>query len=299
MSSSGLLSPLPAFSTGNDRSKLLMAGAGLLAVFLYKLVERRNNDGRPPMLKYWVPWLGSAIELGKNPDGIFARATAQLGPIFRIKAAGQDFTYVTSPELISAIYRESKIFEFVPIRMDMAYKIFDVAREVNGNPVMTEDLFKTHHAKLSPKNVGEIHKRYGGFTYESIQIALDNSSDTPITRLSPFLKPAAYDAALYAFFGKSYNARASYQPFIDFDNGFPLLQAGAPKFLLKKTLAGRDQLTEITKRYLTGPHSDCSDFVSSIEEIANEAKWPLKDVANIFITDVWAMQANAINVAYW
>lgn len=57
-----------------DTAKPLVIVA-FLAFAVYKLINRHNQAGRPPMVKYTIPWLGSAIEYGKDPDGLFKRAT--------------------------------------------------------------------------------------------------------------------------------------------------------------------------------------------------------------------------------
>ena len=49
--------------------------AGVLLLLIARTVYKKNqNIGRPPVVSYTVPWVGSAIELGKSPDGFFKRA---------------------------------------------------------------------------------------------------------------------------------------------------------------------------------------------------------------------------------
>lgn len=62
-------------------------------------VLSRPDPRSPPMVSYWIPWLGSAIALGQDPDDFFKEASDKLGPIFRVKAAGRTLTYVTSPSV--------------------------------------------------------------------------------------------------------------------------------------------------------------------------------------------------------
>lgn len=125
-----------------DTAKPLVIVA-FLAFAVYRIIDRRNQAGRPPMVKYTIPWLGSAIEYGKDPDGLFERATyvstsalddsrttkktsyflysrTELGPIFRILAAGREIIYVTGPELISTVYRDPKVcmYERTPKKMN-------------------------------------------------------------------------------------------------------------------------------------------------------------------------------------
>ncbi|GJJ07855.1 hypothetical protein Clacol_002061 [Clathrus columnatus] len=220
-----------------------------------------------------------------------------------MKAAGREFTYITSPELISAIYRDSKTFNFTPIRLEILEVIFGMSKELCSDSKNLDVFFKIHHDGLSAKNVHGLHQRYGAFAYESIKNTLDSdnfrNTTTTSAKLASFIKPPAYDAALYAFFGKSFPAPESYEPFQTFDEGFMLLQTKLPRFILRKFINAREKLTTITENYMTSPHEDCADFIREMEGLVRREKWPLRDIANFFLGDIWALQSNAIQAAYW
>ena len=46
----------------------------LLLVLARMVYKRHQVTGRPPVVSYTIPWVGSAIDLGKNPDVFFQRA---------------------------------------------------------------------------------------------------------------------------------------------------------------------------------------------------------------------------------
>ena len=49
--------------------------ASVLLLFIARTVYKKNQvTKRPPMVPYLVPWVGSAIDLGKSPDAFFRRA---------------------------------------------------------------------------------------------------------------------------------------------------------------------------------------------------------------------------------
>lgn len=49
--------------------------ASVLLLIVARAVYKRNRiTGLPPVVSHLVPWVGSAIELGKDPDGFFKRA---------------------------------------------------------------------------------------------------------------------------------------------------------------------------------------------------------------------------------
>jgi len=56
--------------------KLLAAGAVVLAIVAQTLYEKRKraSESRAPMVSHLVPWVGSALEMGGDPDAFFNRA---------------------------------------------------------------------------------------------------------------------------------------------------------------------------------------------------------------------------------
>jgi len=56
--------------------KLLAAGAVVLTIAARTLYEKRKrvSEGRAPMVSYLVPWVGSGLEIGRDPDAFFVRA---------------------------------------------------------------------------------------------------------------------------------------------------------------------------------------------------------------------------------
>lgn len=56
--------------------KYLAAGAITLAILVQALYEKRKrtSEGRAPMVSHLIPWVGSALEIGGDPDAFFNRA---------------------------------------------------------------------------------------------------------------------------------------------------------------------------------------------------------------------------------
>jgi hypothetical protein len=55
--------------------KILAAGAVGLAIVAQTLYEKRKrvSEGRAPMVSHLIPWVGSALEMGGDPDAFFNR----------------------------------------------------------------------------------------------------------------------------------------------------------------------------------------------------------------------------------
>lgn len=48
----------------------------ILVVWRWLECYKTSNSGTraPPRVPYWLPWIGSAVEMGKDPDAFFKRA---------------------------------------------------------------------------------------------------------------------------------------------------------------------------------------------------------------------------------
>ena len=59
-----------------DNRKLLAAVLAALAIVAQTLYMRRKrvSEGRAPMVSHLIPWVGSALEIGGDPDAFFSRA---------------------------------------------------------------------------------------------------------------------------------------------------------------------------------------------------------------------------------
>ena len=97
--------------------KVVATIVGLL-IIARAVYGKSQVTGRPPVVPYVIPWVGSAIDLGRDPDAFFKRAmyaewffmrletgadpvvsSDKYGDIFAVKAVGRTVIYVTSPHV--------------------------------------------------------------------------------------------------------------------------------------------------------------------------------------------------------
>jgi len=56
--------------------KLFAATVAILTIFARTLYEKRKreSEGRAPMVSHLIPWVGSALDIGRDPDAFLSRA---------------------------------------------------------------------------------------------------------------------------------------------------------------------------------------------------------------------------------
>ena len=65
----------------------------LIAVVAFSFVKTAPGTRRPPLVSYWIPWLGSAITLGKDPDRFFKRATYVFDSLVHVIAPATEVSF--------------------------------------------------------------------------------------------------------------------------------------------------------------------------------------------------------------
>ena len=56
------------------KESMVIAAGVLLFIVAWTMHKRNRITGRPPVVSYAVPWVGSALDLGRCPDAFFKRA---------------------------------------------------------------------------------------------------------------------------------------------------------------------------------------------------------------------------------
>jgi len=62
----------PLFQKYSQLTPILLCSVACIAIYLYQ--NGGSGKRTPPHVGHWIPWFGSAISLGKDPDA-FLKAT--------------------------------------------------------------------------------------------------------------------------------------------------------------------------------------------------------------------------------
>ncbi|EMD31509.1 hypothetical protein CERSUDRAFT_119728 [Gelatoporia subvermispora B] len=277
---------------------LVLFVAGVL--FFY-VKQQSSGLHRPPRVPYWIPWLGSAIEMGRNPDAFFEKMTQRYGPVFKLKTVGKSMIYVTSPTLIQSIFRDSKHYDFHDIRMKMNEEVFLIPGAAMP-PDLVKSWFLAHHRVLAPTSVPEMLKHYTHHAHHNVLASIAEMSGRK-TRMADFIVPTAYEATGKALFGELFPARQTLANFQRFDRDFPLMAAGAPGFMLAKARRAWWNVISVLEDYVKEVELDEDVDVPPLAKLTLDVKqqggWDARTAAIVMAADMWASQTNGLWAAYW
>ncbi|KAG9049580.1 hypothetical protein FS837_009918 [Tulasnella sp. UAMH 9824] len=281
------------------------AAAGVVVVAYY-YTKKISNSRRPPVVPYTIPWLGSAIALGKDSDGFFHDAREKYGDIFTVQAAGMRSTYVTSASAISAVYRNSKAFVFQPERLEHSMRIFGMPRSiVLDNEYMKETIFPLHHRILAPSNVAPMIDALVMNAVDSVkELSSRITGNQWSTTLEEFGHKPMFRAISASMLGSRFAAEKAYEAFLVFDDYVPLLAAGAPALFVQKGIRARTQLIDMFEEYVSAPgwEEGASELITAMVDGArNESQppWTDRELAAAINADFWAANGNMSWGFFW
>ncbi|ETV98107.1 hypothetical protein H310_08851 [Aphanomyces invadans] len=87
--------------------KQLLVGFALAFVIVLYLATPKKHAGKnlPPVLPYWIPFVGSFLPFAKDPIQMVLDGYRLKGPCYTAKMFGQDLTFLIGPEAHEAFYK--------------------------------------------------------------------------------------------------------------------------------------------------------------------------------------------------
>ncbi|CAI5778254.1 prostacyclin synthase isoform X1 [Podarcis lilfordi] len=126
-------------------ASLLTAGLlGLLLVLVLLLLASRfgraRQPGEPPLDKGFIPWLGHALEFGRDAAKFMTDMRKKHGDIYTVQAAGKFVTVLLDPHSYEAVLWESRskldFGQYARILMDRMFEVKLPDYDPNAEKVM-------------------------------------------------------------------------------------------------------------------------------------------------------------------
>ncbi|ELU37886.1 cytochrome P450 domain-containing protein [Rhizoctonia solani AG-1 IA] len=266
---------------------LLFASGALLYLWCSRL-RKYSNEGRPPIYSHWVPWLGSALQIQRDPDALFRRAHRELGSVFGIKSFGSVMYYITDADLINSVYKQTSVFSGSPMQATFLHSVFNMRMEVINGP----------HAGVFGDMVAS-KNRCGPPVLDSPPYDLVSELSSGSVKLQD-LVILMQKADCTMLLGSSFDFGSIASAFEKFDHGVTLLAINFPSMFMRETTAARSQLIDSLNRYFeSGPPEDASQQVKDFVDLAKGAEWTNRDTGSFALGMVWPLLANAPWAVWW
>ncbi|XP_047446370.1 cytochrome P450 7B1 [Mugil cephalus] len=290
-------------------SALLLLLLGLLSLLLCVLRgrTRTRREGEPPLIQGWIPFLGKALEFGRDAHRFLEDHRRRFGDVFTVQIAGKYMTFIMNPLLYPNIIKHGRQLDFHEFSNKVAPFTFGYPPVSNGKyPGLREQIHRSFQLLQGDGLTPLTEAMMGNLMLVFRQDHLEGGGGWRSGSMYQFCFSVMFEATFLTMYGRPTGARrhsgmgALREDFIRFDNKFPLLIAQVPIWLLGRTKAVRDQLISCFLPNRMSSWSNTSQFIRRRSELFEQHD-TLTDVdrAAHHFAILWASVGNTAPATFW
>jgi cytochrome P450 len=282
--------------------KIMLLEVLIAVVLLYiaamcyfnKLHQKFLVKNRPPLITGFIPYLGVALQFGKDPKGYQDKMREIYGDIFTLYVMGSDITVFKSPHDIHKIYSQPKKFDFQQISNRHASHTF-------GMPLISmEKSHEAHHqltSHLQNYDLDYLTGRAKERLEEMLFKPNDNKSWTEVD-LYKWVSYIIVSVTTRSMFGDNMDIEGIMRDYFPFDHNFGILASNVPDALKKDAIQKR---TNYAKHFaLVKPNDDATDMIKERHELFSaEAQGDPLVMGHSLAVINWVAKTNTLGATYW
>uniref|UniRef100_A0A8C2ZSR6 Cytochrome P450, family 7, subfamily B, polypeptide 1 n=1 Tax=Cyclopterus lumpus TaxID=8103 RepID=A0A8C2ZSR6_CYCLU len=271
-----------------------------------------RRDGEPPLIKGWIPFVGKALEFGRDAHKFLEEHKKKFGDVFTVQIAGKYMTFIMDPLLYPSITRHGRQLDFHEFSDKVAPDTFGYPPVLGGKfPGMHEQIHRCYKLLQGDGLSALTESMMGNLMLVFRQDHLGERPEEEgggwrSVSMYEFCNAIMFEATFLTMFGRpaSDSRHADMArlrgDFVQFDTMFPLLIAQIPIWLLGRTKAVRDKLIDYFLPHKLSSWSDTSLFIRTRSELLDQYE-ALKDVdkAAHHLTILWASVGNTVPATFW
>jgi len=245
------------------------------AVYALYLLSRKSSVPKefepdvkiPPHVRSFVPYLGSAIEMGKGIQQFVAKYSKQLNaPIFTATIAGDHCLFIGDSDHLAMVYKYSKVLDEFALQRQFTRNVLGITDEKDEeemfNSPKAKPAIKQYHKHLFHeeglnKAIREVQKVFQDIL-PNLVAGTSGETNTQAEwahhTLYGMVRDCVFKASVAPLLSHHIATDEAAKLFQDFDKGIPLMFAGAPSYLWKASQTARTKMLEIIShpKYLVG-----------------------------------------------
>ncbi|KAG5835757.1 prostacyclin synthase-like [Anguilla rostrata] len=272
----------------------------VLVLFLI-LSNRSRSKKEPPLDKGIIPWLGHALEFGRDASKFLTRMKLKHGDIFTVRVAGHYVTVLLDPDSYDAVLQDSVTLDFTRYAQVLMQRIFSLSLPNHNNS--TEKALMMRHFQgdsLTCLNSVMEGNLQALLQSETIQDQKNWKQDGLFNFCYSLLFRAGYLTLFGAEQSNHYtDSSAVYKEFRKFDS---LLTKMARNMLNpeEKRIAGsvRQQLWSLLSAALPGEKTEDTWLQNYLQHLKDEAV-DEEMQKRAMLLQLWATQGNVGPAAFW
>ncbi|KAK7155697.1 hypothetical protein R3I93_010368 [Phoxinus phoxinus] len=276
---------------------LLLLG---LVLFLYARRTRRRNE--PPLDKGMIPWLGHALEFGKDAAKFLTRMKQKHGDIFTVRAAGKYITVLLDSNCYDEVLSDVITLDQTGYAQILMKRIFSLNLP-NHNPEYEKKRAEKHFQ-------GPALTQLCSSMQNNLHLLMDSSemdlkkSEWKKDGLFNFCYSLLFKTGYLSVFGVEKNNSATltevYEEFRRFDKLLPKLARTTVNKAEKQIAnSAREKLWKcLTPQCFDGKPKDQSWLENYVQHLQDEGI-DTETQRRAMLLQLWVTQGNAGPAAFW
>ncbi|XP_070814820.1 prostacyclin synthase isoform X2 [Chaetodon trifascialis] len=260
------------------------------------LVQWKKNE--PPLDKGWIPWLGHALEFGKDATKFLARMKEKHGDIFTVRVAGRYVTVLLDANSFDAVLNDTVLLDFTRNRNQLLKRIFSLQLP-SIKPTAERKWMEQHFQGLSLSKLSRCMRSHLRSLLLSDQKGC-SSSEWRQDGLFSLCYSLLFRAGYLTLFERRDNATAVYKEFRKFDELLTKLARCSLKRGESKTAnLSRERLWDmLSPNWLSGG-SESNSWQQSYHHFLQEEGVDAEMQKRALLLQLWTTQCNAGPAAFW
>ncbi|XP_030229949.1 prostacyclin synthase [Gadus morhua] len=269
-----------------------------ILALLLRYSGRSSRDNEPPLDKGLIPWLGHALEFGKDAAKFLARMKNKHGDIFTVCVAGQYITVLLDPNSYDDVLYDTDSFDSRRSKGLLMEKVFSLVLP-SDNPEKERKWMEGH---------------FQGVGLDKLQSSMDSHlrdlllADQRGCGTAQWREEGLFDlcygllfrAGYLTMFTRDENADAVYKQFRNFDKLLPKLARSSLKGEDKKSVtSSQESLWQLLAPALLEGGRDAGCWQESYQRYLGEAGVDAETQRKALLMHLWTTQCNAGPAAFW
>ncbi|XP_034022266.1 prostacyclin synthase [Thalassophryne amazonica] len=268
---------------------LLLNGL-LLLVLLYSTRTRQTNE--PPLDKGFLPWLGHALEFGRNAAEFLARMKDKHGDIFTVRVAGRYITVLLDPYSFDAVLQDTVGFDFTRRKSLLIKRIFNLQMPSN-NPCAQREWMKRSFKDVSLSKLSNSMRSH-------LQMLLPRDTRWRQDGLFSLSYSLLFRASYLTLFERRDNTDKVYKEFRKFDGLLSKLVYGTLKRGESRTATlSQECLWELLYPEGLDEGSKLNSWQQNYHQFLQEEGVDAEMQKRAFLYQLWTTQCNVGPAAFW
>ncbi|KAL6054319.1 hypothetical protein STEG23_037320, partial [Scotinomys teguina] len=263
-----------------------------------------RRPGEPPLIKGWLPYLGIALKLQKDPVAFMRTLQRKYGDTFTVLLSGKYITFVLNPFQYHLLMKNSKQLSFGKFSRQLSMRAFSI-KKLRIDDDLNDDIHR-HYLLLQGKALDSLLGSMIQELKEIFETQLLKSTDWTMTRLFDFCSSLVFEATFTTLYGKSLASDRNKiiselrEDFLKFNDMFLYLVSDIPLQLLRNVRFMQKKLIKcLTSEKLAEMHGWSAIVRERQDTLEKYYRREDFEIGAHHLGFLWASMANTIPTMFW